>query len=71
MDYQCDKDISQNQKDPYTLELNSNVQNTPIDQEQFNNNFQTKKKRNSIFQAKIEHFFLSFFLYLFLYILYL
>ena len=42
-DNQCDKDILQNQKDPHALQLNSNVQNTPIDQEPFNNNFQTKK----------------------------
>ena len=42
-DNQCDKDILQNQKDPYTLQLNSNVQNTPMDKEPFSNNFQTKK----------------------------
>ena len=70
-DNQCDKDILQNQKDPHALQLNSNVQNTPIDQEQFNNNFQTKKIEIPFSKQKLNIFFYLFFLYLFLYILYL
>ena len=60
MDFQTDKGISQNQQDPYTLQLNSNDQNTPMTQEPLNNNFQTKKLEIPFSKQKLNIIFFIF-----------
>ena len=61
MDYQIDTDIIQNTQDPYTLQLNSKFQNTPMTQESLNNNnLQTKKLEIPFSKQKLNIFFFIF-----------